>query len=82
MGKGNTITMYVAKMTTRYPDYHGEGYYNFLMDNDYDKLMNKVENYSHDFKLEKVATVLGETAKDVTERYPTKEKLNETYFQD
>lgn len=28
----------VAKMMTRYPDFHGEGYYNFLTDEQEDEL--------------------------------------------
>ena len=35
--------MFIAKMTTNYPDYHGTGYYNFIMNEDEDELDGKVE---------------------------------------
>jgi nitrogen regulatory protein PII-like uncharacterized protein len=73
--------MYIAKMVTRYPDYHGEGYYNFIMDEDYDTLLDKVEDNSHDFMLG--ATIVKTRHKSIealVAQYPEKSKLNNKYF--
>lgn len=72
--------MFIAKMATRYPDYHGEGYYNFLMDDDEESLDAKIEEYSHDFMLDKVVETEHETVDDVVEEYPSKAELNKALF--
>ena len=72
--------MYIAKMHTRYPEFHGVGYYNFLMDADREALDEKIEDNSHDFSLEKVIKTRFATVSDVLAKYPTKQKLNDKYF--
>lgn len=72
--------MYIAKMHTRYPEFHGAGYYNFLMDENEEYLNEKIEEYSHDFMLEGVVKTRHESIQAVTEAYPTKEDLNNKYF--
>lgn len=75
-------TMFIAKMHTMYPDYHGSGYYNFLMSDNEDELNDKIEEYSHDFMLEKVVKTRHKSAEAVIKQYPTKESLNDKYFKD
>ena len=70
----------VAKMTTNYPDFHGEGYYNFLMDEDMDKLEAKIENNSHDFSLVGIEEVDADSIQDVVAMYPNKADLNKALF--
>ena len=70
----------VAKMATRYPDFHGEGYYNFLMDEDIDELEFKIENNSHDFSLVGIEEVDVDTIDEVVEKYPSKADLNKALF--
>ena len=70
----------VAKMTTRYPDYHGKGYYNFLMDEDMEALEAKIEEYSHDFSLVAIKEVDVDSILNLTEEWPTKEDLNREVF--
>lgn len=72
--------IYIAKMHTRYPDYHGTGYYNFLMATDKDELMAQVEEYSHDFSLEGTVTTRHKSIENVIAKYPTKQALNEKFF--
>lgn len=72
--------MYVAKMTTRYPDYHGTGYYNFLMDEDEEHLDEMIGNNSHDFSHEKTVEIDVEDLSELIEKYPTKEDLNKGEF--
>lgn len=72
--------IWVAKMTTRYPDFHGTGYYNFLMDADEEWLHQRIESNSHDFALEKVVQTRFKTVKALMKKYPTKGDLNERYF--
>ena len=72
--------LYVAKMHTRYPEYHGSGYYNFLMDTDEDALYSKIEDNSHDFGLEKVVKTKHKSIEAILAKYPSKDKLNERYF--
>ena len=75
-----TPHVYIAKMHTRYPDYHGSGYYNFIMDTDKDSLLEKVERNSHDFSLEGTVTTRHKSIESVMAKYPTKEALNEKFF--
>lgn len=70
----------VAKMTTRYPDFHGSGYYNFLMDEDMDELEAKIDNNSHDFSLVAIEEVDADSIQEVTEMYPSKSDLNKALF--
>lgn len=70
----------VAKMTTRYPEYKGEGYYNFLMDEDIEELEAKIENNSHDFSLVGIEEVDVDTIDEVVEMYPNKSDLNKALF--
>lgn len=72
--------MYIAKMHTRYPEFHGAGYYNFLMDTDEDSLYNKIEDNSHDFGLEKIVKTRHQSVEAIVAQYPSKSKLNERYF--
>ena len=70
----------VAKMTTRYPDFHGEGYYNFLMSDDMDELEAKIEDNSHDFSLVAIEEVEADSIDDVLAMNPSKSSLNEEVF--
>lgn len=70
----------VAKMTTRYPDFHGEGYYNFLMSDDMDELEGKIERNSHDFSLVAIEEIDVDTIDEVVEMYPNKSDLNKALF--
>jgi len=72
--------MFIAKMHTRYPEYHGSGYYNFLIEEDEDELEYKIEEYSHDFSLQKVVQTRHQSVENVVKQYPSKERLNERYF--
>ncbi len=72
--------MFIAKMHTRYPEFHGSGYYNFLIEEDEDELNYKIEHNSHDFSLQKVVETKHESIENVIKAYPTKAKLNERYF--
>lgn len=71
--------MYVAKMTTRYPDYHGTGYYNFLMDEDADSLEAMVEEQSHDF-MHQSTVFIDMSQADILKKYPTKQELDKGEF--
>ena len=73
--------MYIAKMSTRYPDFHGEGYYNFLMDESSDGVHWKVVDNSHDFSHQKTVFV-DMTIDEILKKYPTKDKLNDKYFKE
>lgn len=72
--------MFIAKMHTRYPEFHGSGYYNFIMEEDEDELNYKIEENSHDFRLQYMVTTKHESVENVIKAYPTKEKLNSKYF--
>jgi hypothetical protein len=72
--------MIIAKMGTRYPDYHGEGYYNFLMADSQEELNEKLENNKHDFYLINTHKTRIASVDRLMELYPTKQKLNEKYF--
>lgn len=72
--------MFIAKMATRYPDFHGAGYYNFMMDADEGWLNEKIERNSHDFALVKTVKTRFKSIESLTAKYPTKESLNEKYF--
>lgn len=76
-----TPHVYIAKMATRYPDYHGTGYYNFIMETDEDSLMDKVEEYSHDFMLVGTVTTRHKSIDSLLAKYPTKTALNEKFFE-
>lgn len=72
--------MYIAKMNTRYPEYHGSGYYNFIMEEDRDILDEKIEDNSNDFALQKIVKTRHHSVEVIITQYPTKDKLNERYF--
>lgn len=74
--------VYIAKMHTRYPEFHGQGYYNFLMDTDKDELMAKVEYQSHDFSLVGTVTTRNKSIDSLIEKYPTKQELNDKFFKE
>lgn len=74
------MSVYVAKMTTRYPDFHGEGYYNFLMDETRGGLEAKIERQIHDFRLEDTAELDYDSVEELVADYPSKEKLNKAVF--
>lgn len=72
--------MFIAKMHTRYPDYHGTGYYNFLMEKGQEALDEKIEEYSHDFIHEGTVKTRHKSVEALTKQYPTKSALNDKYF--
>lgn len=72
--------MYIAKMVTKYPELKGEGYFNFLMNDDYDKLMYKVQEYSHDYRLSGDVIEQDLSQEELIEKYPTKYDLNRALF--
>ena len=72
--------MFIAKMHTRYPDYHGTGYYNFLMEKSQEALDEKIEEYSHDFSHEGTVKTRHESVEALTRQFPTKAVLNDKYF--
>ena len=72
--------MYIAKMHTRYPEFHGKGYYNFIVEEDEDTLYNEIEKQSHDFSLQLVKHTRHHSLENLIAAYPTKEKLNNKYF--
>lgn len=72
--------MFIAKLHTRYPEFHGSGYYNFLIEEDEDTLEYKIEEQSHDFQLQKVIQTRHQSVENIIRAYPTKQKLNERYF--
>ena len=74
--------MFIAKMHTNYPDYHGTGYYNFIIESTQEKLDSKIEEYSHDFSHQKTVKTRHKTAEAVINQFPTKQILNEKYFKD
>lgn len=74
--------MFIAKMHTRYPDYHGTGYYNFLMEKSQEALDEKIEEYSHDFSHEKTVKTRHKSAASLIGQYPDKQKLNDKYFKE
>lgn len=71
----------VAKVTTNYPDFHGVGYYNFLMNEDMKELEASIVIYSHDFSLVAIEEVDVDTVEEVLEMYPSKADLNKALFQ-
>lgn len=72
--------MFIAKMHTRYPDYHGKGYYNFIIESDEDVLNSKIEEMSHDFSLDGTVKTRFKSVEAITTKYPSKDKLNERFF--
>lgn len=72
--------MYIAKMHTRYPDFHGSGYYNFIIEEYKTILDEKIERNSHDFSLEGTVKTRYKTLDSILKKYPTKESLNDRYF--
>jgi hypothetical protein len=73
--------MYIAKMTTNYPEYHGTGYYNFLMSDKRNSLDLQIAEASHDFRLVKVVKTKHRLVSDVIKEFPTKDSLNVEYFE-
>lgn len=72
--------MYIAKMHSRYPEFYGVGYYNFIISDDEDDLEYKIERNSHDFIHEGTVKTKHRSAEAIVKAYPTKEKLNARYF--
>lgn len=72
--------MYIAKLSTRYPDFHGSGYYNFLIEDDEDALNSKIEEMSHDFRHIATIKTKHQSIEAIVRAYPSKQKLNERYF--
>lgn len=72
--------MYIAKMHTRYPDFHGKGYYNFLMDTTQDGILEKIEDNGHDFSLEGTVKTRHKSIDSLVAKYPTKQELNAKFF--
>ena len=71
--------MYVAKMTTRYPDFKGVGYYNFLVEEDDVYLAHRIEENLHDFTHQGTMKGDVEDVNELMEKYPTKEDLNKVF---
>lgn len=74
--------MFIAKMHTRYPDYHGKGYYNFIMESTQEMLDAKIEEYSHDFSHEKTVKTRHKSAEALIKQFPNKVDLNNKYFKE
>lgn len=75
------MSVYVAKMVTRYPEFHGSGYYNFIMATNDEQLEYKIEDNSHDFMLDKMVELEDfNDISEVLEMYPSKQALNEEKF--
>lgn len=73
--------MYIAKVTTKYPEFKGAGYYNFLMAHTEEELEGKIEDNAHDFEHVKTVDAIGcYSVDDVLEKYPTKEILDGELF--
>lgn len=72
--------MYIAKMHTRYPDFHGKGYYNFIMNVSKDAILEEIERLSHDFSHEGTVRTRHKSVQAITLKYPTKDALNEKFF--
>ena len=72
--------MFIAKMHTKYPDYHGTGYYNFIIDQDIHELNCKIEDNSHDFMWIETIETKHKSVESLLKQCPTKQKLNERYF--
>jgi len=72
--------LYISKMGTRYPEFKGEGYYNFLITNSQEEMDSKLENNKHDYYLIFTRKTRHQSVERLLELYPTKEKLNEKYF--
>lgn len=75
-----TPRVYIAKMRTRYPEFHGSGYYNFIMAVDWDELVEKVDDISYDFMWENTVSTRYQSIESVVDKYPTKESLNDKFF--
>ena len=73
--------MYIAKMHTKYPEFHGTEYYNFIISDDPDELDEKIEYVSHDFSLEGVVKTRHQSIEAVIAEYPTKQELNAKFFE-
>lgn len=73
--------IYIAKLHTRYPEFHGSGYYNFIMEEDEATLEYKIEDMSHDFQLQGVVKTRHASIENVIKQYPTKQQLNKRYFE-
>lgn len=73
--------MFIAKMHTRYPDFHGKGYYNFIIETDKNELLAKIDDNSHDFSLEGTATTRHKSIENLIAKYPTKQELNAKFFE-
>lgn len=73
--------IYIAKMHTRYPEFHGSGYYNFVFSDNEEDLNYKIEDMSHDFQLTGVVVTRHHNIENVLKQYRTKEQLNKRYFE-
>ena len=73
------MSLLVARMHTNYPEYHGTGYYNFIIEQDEDALEAKIEEYSHDFHLEGIKEFDFDSVDDLLSEYPTKQDLNKEF---
>lgn len=73
--------MFIAKMHTRYPEFHESGYYNFVFGYSEAELNAKVEDMSHDFELQGVVKTRHASIENVIKQYPTKQQLNKRYFE-
>lgn len=71
--------MYIAKLVTRYPEFHGSGYFNFIVESDKEVLESKVEEMGHDFYL--AGSIMLDIEQDeLLDRYPTKYELDKEFL--
>ena len=60
------MSLLVARMHTNYPEYHGTGYYNFIIEQDEDAL-EAIKEFDFD------------SVDDLLSEYPTKQDLNKEF---
>lgn len=72
--------MKIAKMMTRYPEYKGTGYYNFVCADTDEELDQQIEMNSHDYILGTVVDIKMSDRGKFFKKYNTKEKLNKKFF--
>ena len=72
--------MHIAKMTTNYPEFHGTGYYNFLMATTRDELEGLIEDNLHDFSLAGIVKTRHQSVDNIVKLYPSRQQLNDKYF--
>lgn len=72
--------MLIAKMGSRYPEFYGSGYYNFIMVMTSEEMESKLEDNGHDFYLIDEVETRHQSIGAIIKKYPTKQLLNEGLF--